>query len=240
MYLSVKGGVAVLIFTFIIIGIAMVTPSQEKRSKTDEKVLGDSFFVSGTRGDTPQYQSITPLETRSEERETLESTSLFDFLNIHKKTAVVTRGNVEASSEVVAALKRYGNEVGEIIRTYSDESRDEADVLQLFVTEPGNAKAKEELLSLANEYVALSEKLHTINPPPLITEAHERFAGAHKNVGNGMEALMSGAFSVENFSSYNERVASFTDAYVSVAQTLRSYGVFFETSEPGSLFTLPF
>lgn len=239
MYLPIKGFFAILISIIFIAGITTIIPSQERFGKTEKETIGDSLFVYGTRGERPRYESITSPYTQ-EEGVMLNDISLPELLKTPSKASGFIPEKIEVSSEVVSALKDYGNETGEIVRTHFDGSRDEVAILRLYVTEPNNVQAEKELVALSDEYAKVSGELYIVHPPAPIAEAHKNYADAHRNIGENLKMLMSSEFSIEKVSSYNDSVASFVDAYLSVAQTLRAYGVVFGTSEPGNLFTLPF
>lgn len=243
MYPTSRGVFAIIIFAFISMGIVIITPQKEPREETSKKTLHDSFFVSGTDKDTPYYESTgflkIPIEDvggDSEYTNTFMSPLLYTIPYLNN----IETGSESGVTEIVVALKRYGNKIGEIIRTYTDESRDEVAILKQFVTEPNNQASKDALLALADEYILLSEKLRAVEAPVQIADVHLRYADAHRQIGKHLAMLTTSAFTIENISSYTDSVASFADAYLLIAQTLRAYGVSFGTSEPGDLFTLPF
>lgn len=237
----IRGVLAIILLSVTVAGLSAITPPLGHKQKD----RGAIFSISGTDDSgadagTGSVSQQSETDIGKEEQKT-ENLSLFELLQ--RRDTSSTKATVEinaTTSDIVTVLKKYGNEVGETIQKYAEDTQNQERTFEKFVREPTDQVARDSFLILRDAYLKISEDLYEINPPQSAKDAHERFAHAYFLVGKSMETLSASEPSVENLTLYSKDVVFFIEAYTNMAQLLRTYGVNFTKLEPGSIFTLPF
>ncbi|MEX0652168.1 MAG: hypothetical protein WD509_01300 [Candidatus Paceibacterota bacterium] len=245
MHLQIRqmGTLAILLALFIAVTIYLF-PREDSPQSTQGTLKGISVSNAKKTGTQTGYTSLSSTEggvLHTGGTSIFNKTTLQEFLNTNtdERTATIT-GTDSGEEEVLSALKDYGNSAGAIIKSHLSESRDEAGVLDKFITTPKNIEAQNDFKALLNDYRAVGHELNALVPPTVLDMHHKKFADVYIHIGDSMEQLLYSAISSEDADTYNENITLYIDAYVHVAETLRVYGVTFNADEPGSLFTLPF
>ncbi len=240
----------IVVLGIIISIIPFVLP---ERTVEYVETQAESFIVSGTQSNNTErigtYQSLTrDAQEENGGAEEIETNPqnlqafLKQYADIYDIRPPTNTGEeIEVLDGEFAYLKEYGNDMGRIITTHLvTDGEVGVRAINTLIENPENIEALETLRVIAREYRAAGEALTALVPPTEFDTQHKAFTEMYTQIAEATDQLLESGINGESSSVYNERVIPFIDVYVEIARLFRIYGVVFDASEPGSIFTLPF
>lgn len=216
------------------------------KEESSQKSTGGITISTKRTVNTPSYTSLTTTNKSAHTTEVSETDStknplsLSEFLKERGLLPEITEfaPSKEISLAGAEELKNYGNAAGKIIQTNTDKTLHETTIFNSLINDAENSGIRAEAKKIAEQYLLISEKLNGFIPGQLSTQIHTDLVRGYSAVGQAMRILVSSDLAPENYLTYNESLPTFIDGYMGVALLLRAYGITFEESEPGYIFTL--
>ncbi|MBL7045486.1 MAG: hypothetical protein ISR99_00405 [Parcubacteria group bacterium] len=156
---------------------------------------------------------------------------------------ILAEDSPDEFDKITEKLKEYGNNAGEVIKNAALDRTPQVEIFDNFIKNPKNSAFLSKMRELAQIYKDIGVSLSKISAPEQISLAHDRLSNSYKEIGTAIVVFSDGLFNDEDTKqitdTYSDAIYKFPDAFLSVASTLRVYGVQFRESEAGSVFTLP-
>jgi len=143
----------------------------------------------------------------------------------------------ETSSAVQAALHKYGNDLGALLKSFGLAQGDQADTLDKFIKNRTNTTG---LKKLTDDYLQLSSDINGLSAPAQLTSVHSGLVSSYASVGELLWNLSSANDDTELLDlmlTYNKSSEEVAKHHVTLVTLLKAHGVTFKSHEPGNIFT---
>jgi hypothetical protein len=140
------------------------------------------------------------------------------------------------------ALKAYGNDIGNSIQAYEDRNRDAAQILKNFMEDRTNTAKKEAQKKLGNELIAVGKAIESAQGVPKeVAAPGAALAKSYQEIGANLAAIPDNSRNediVAAVTKYNASADRFVQNFIAISLLFQSYGVRFDSGDPGSVFVL--
>ena len=186
-----------------------------------------------------QVYSLLQPKTKVEQKENSLVSSLLDGDFSVSPSQNLKVNSFALFSDKDGSLKKYGNEIGSILKRHFETNKNQLEIMENFFKNPDQMQPKME--ELAQKYGDVAEVLSKITPPEKAKNLHIKLVDAIDGVSQEMKNLAQ-ARGEENLYkailNYNKQSFKAAKIFADLGEFFKSYGVVFEKNEPGSMFLL--
>ncbi|MCE9643809.1 hypothetical protein K8Q93_00980 [Candidatus Parcubacteria bacterium] len=205
-----------------------LNPATDLASSTLTDLLARSLFTQFTAA-----QNGGGLDAAAQQRVIDETLG-----KINLRFTIYTEKDIRIGSENTAALRGYGNALGQLIRDNSSTDTNEAVVLSQALAQ-NNPRGLQGISPIATSYHNLLSAALRLSVPPSAVKAHLSLVNSLSAIGDSVDAMMV-AFqdpvrTVLYINKYEENVQALSNSFVQIASLLKSSGVVFSSNESGSI-----
>jgi hypothetical protein len=156
-------------------------------------------------------------------------------------TGLVSIQTPKKRTDLQQKLYEYGNEVGSYIQSFEDQNPDEAGILKNQIEDRNNPDKIAAVQALAAGLQQVGKSIAGIDTTPTqMVDSQKRLAQSYITIGTTL-ALVPQTQRDSDFvvaiQNYDSAADVFTKNYVAMAQLFGAYGVTFQPSDAGSVFT---
>jgi len=153
----------------------------------------------------------------------------------------ITTSEQPAQTPTQQALYRYGNDVGVIVRTFEEQNRNMARVLQDQFNDPRNPQKNASLIALADGMLETGRSLEILEGvPSSATSANTRLSESYKEMGAMLALIPEAELDEERLNAmlaYNAAADEYIKNVISLATLFSAADVKFKSADSGSVFT---
>ena len=140
------------------------------------------------------------------------------------------------------ALYQYGNDLGNIIKSFENLHQNQVSVFKDFAEDRANATKQAAMKKLAADYTDMGQTIGSIEPPTQAKALHAALMKNYAAVGVAMAAIPStlrDEDAVAAMEAYDTVADSFVRSLVNVALVFPAYQIQFRNDDGGSVFMMP-
>jgi len=152
------------------------------------------------------------------------------------------KSTAASESPEVLAIRKYGNEVGTLVKAFTRNAGNQPDKLSALMADYTDNQSSLAVLGLGLEYTELSKDLELLWNPPELGSTPDKLSQSYHFIGVELLALSK----VENDTdaltqiySYNASVDTFAKEFIKLVNLFGAYGIIFTKGEGGDIFTPP-
>jgi len=184
---------------------------------------------------------IPAAESFFEDSENSSSLSFADIYAFVPATIAQAKPQQSKMTLPQRELYSFGNEAGSFIETYSDAWGDQAQILQRFINDRGDAQKQARVRALSSSLARLGTNIESISYVPTNAQsARRKLSTGYKELGALLRKVGDARTDEELLSAmieYNARADSFVEDYISVVTLFSVAEIKFSQSDPGRVFT---
>jgi hypothetical protein len=170
-------------------------------------------------------------------------TNTTDPWEIIPASSISTTSTQHSQTPLQRSLLQYGNVVGALIQRYDIEHRDQVQVSQNAFRDRQDSTKRLALASIGADMQQTGQSMLQIKEiPPVVSATHQALGNAYVDSGKKLAAMADALPASDTdlrkaIETHNASVEVFIKSYVALAVLFQAYGVSFESTDAGSVFT---